>query len=158
MLLIKNAKIVVGEYLDSLSKEKKDLLLITDILVKNEKIIEIKKNIIIEEAEKESLTIVDAEERFVLPGIIDPHCHMRDPGFTSKEDFTTGSKGCIRGGVTTFIDMPNTSPLTTTKENLESKKENSLNRSTTAEEKGNLKIASSMLKSTGVAVSIVARV
>lgn len=129
MLLIKNAKIVVGEYIDSLSKEKKDLFLTTDILVKNEKIVKIEENIVIDGLLNDNLIIIDAENKVVLPGIIDSHCHMRDPGFTYKEDFISGSKSCIRGGVTTFLDMPNSFPLVTNKESLKLKKENSKNRS-----------------------------
>ncbi len=49
-----------------------------------------------------------------LPGLIDPHVHLRDPGQTQKEDFTTGSSAALAGGFTTIIDMPNnTIPITT---------------------------------------------
>ncbi|WP_426709312.1 dihydroorotase [Cetobacterium sp. SF1] len=70
--------------------------------------------------------IIDAEGNYVLPGIIDVHTHMRDPGLCHKEDFTTGSMACAKGGVTTFIDMPNTVPNTTTEKILEEKRNNSL--------------------------------
>ena len=129
MLLIKNATIVLGEYVNTIEKEKQDYLFMTDILVKDGKIIKIQKNIFISKSVRRNLITIDAEYKYVIPGIVDPHCHMRDPGFTNKEDFITGSKSCIRGGVTTFLDMPNTSPLTITKENLELKRKNSLNRS-----------------------------
>ena len=66
--------------------------------------------------------IIDANYNYVIPGIIDPHVHMRDPGLTHKEDFNSGSKAAARGGVTTFLDMPNTIPNTISKENLLSKK------------------------------------
>ena len=66
--------------------------------------------------------IIDANYNYVIPGIIDPHVHMRDPGLTHKEDFNSGSKAAARGGVTTFLDMPNTVPNTISKENLLSKK------------------------------------
>lgn len=66
--------------------------------------------------------IIDAKYNYVIPGIIDPHVHMRDPGLTHKEDFNSGSKAAARGGVTTFLDMPNTIPNTISKENLLSKK------------------------------------
>ena len=66
--------------------------------------------------------IIDANYNYVIPGIIDPHTHMRDPGLTHKEDFNSGSKAAARGGVTTFLDMPNTIPNTISKENLLSKK------------------------------------
>ena len=66
--------------------------------------------------------IIDANYNYVISGIIDPHVHMRDPGLTHKEDFNSGSKAAARGGVTTFLDMPNTIPNTISKENLLSKK------------------------------------
>ncbi len=66
--------------------------------------------------------IIDANYNYVIPGIIDPHVHMRDPGLTHKEDFNSGSKAAARGGITTFLDMPNTIPNTISKENLLSKK------------------------------------
>ena len=66
--------------------------------------------------------IIDANYNYVIPGIIDPHVHMRDPGLTHKEDFNSGSKAAARGGITTFLDMPNTVPNTISKENLLSKK------------------------------------
>jgi dihydroorotase len=59
---------------------------------------------------------VDATGRLVLPGVIDVHVHFRDPGLTHKEDFTTGTRSAVRGGVTTVADMPNTVPPTTTPE------------------------------------------
>ena len=66
--------------------------------------------------------IINANYNYVIAGIIDPHVHMRDPGLTHKEDFNSGSKAAARGGVTTFLDMPNTVPNTISKENLLSKK------------------------------------
>lgn len=66
--------------------------------------------------------IINANYNYVIAGIIDPHVHMRDPGLTHKEDFNSGSKAAARGGITTFLDMPNTVPNTISKENLLSKK------------------------------------
>jgi len=57
--------------------------------------------------------IIDATERVVMPGLIDTHAHLRDPGFTDKEDFTTGTQAAAAGGVTTVLDMPNVRPPTT---------------------------------------------
>ncbi|WP_157150434.1 dihydroorotase family protein [Brachyspira sp. SAP_772] len=93
---------------------------IVSIIIENEKIkkIDFDNNF---EIYKDS-NIVDANYNYVLCGIIDPHAHMRDPGLTHKEDFSSGSKAAARGGVTTFFDMPNTIPNTITKESLEEKK------------------------------------
>src|SRR5690606_9405543 len=55
-------------------------------------------------AAKETL---DATGLFVLPGLIEDHVHFREPGMTYKEDFETGSRAAVAGGVTTVIDMPN---------------------------------------------------
>lgn len=65
---------------------------------------------------------IDLKKLWVLPGVIDPHVHFRDPGMTHKEDFYTGSRAAVAGGVTTFIDMPNTIPNTITVESLEEKR------------------------------------
>lgn len=54
--------------------------------------------------------VVDAKGRLVLPGMIDMHVHFRDPGFTDREDFESGTRSAAAGGVTTVVDMPNTVP------------------------------------------------
>lgn len=72
--------------------------------------------------ENEKLEIIDLKGKTVMPGVIDVHTHMREPGITAKEDFATGSKACAKAGVTTFYDMPNTIPTTTTLEALKDKK------------------------------------
>ena len=56
-------------------------------------------------------TVIDATGCFVMPGLIDMHVHFRDPGQTHKEDIETGSRAAARGGVTTVLAMPNTSPV-----------------------------------------------
>ena len=65
--------------------------------------------------------VIDASNQYVLPGIIDPQVHFRDPGLTHKEDLHTGSMAAASGGVTTFFEMPNTDPATTTIEKLDQK-------------------------------------
>lgn len=66
-------------------------------------------------------TIVDAAGCFVLPGVIDDHVHFREPGMTAKADIRSESRAAAYGGVTTYFDMPNTVPQTTTLEALEEK-------------------------------------
>jgi len=95
-----------------------------EILINGEIIEKISENI--EEKEflnKENVKVIDIEKKLIMPGVIDVHTHMREPGITYKEDFETGSKACAKGGITTFYDMPNTVPATTTLENLLNKKE-----------------------------------
>ena len=64
---------------------------------------------------------IDAKGLHVLPGIIDPQVHFREPGLTHKEDIKTGSMGAVAGGITSFFEMPNTNPATTTAELLNQK-------------------------------------
>ena len=100
---------------------------IKDILIQDGKIVKIYNCSEIEELDIDE--IIDVDGNWVLPGVIDVHTHMRDPGLSYKEDFETGSKACAKGGVTTFIDMPNTVPNTTTDEILKEKERNSEGRS-----------------------------
>ena len=65
--------------------------------------------------------VVNAEGCFVLPGIIDEHVHFREPGLTSKADMESESRAAAVGGITSFLDMPNTVPQTTTPEALDEK-------------------------------------
>jgi len=71
--------------------------------------------------EASSDEVIDALGCFVLPGIIDDHVHFREPGLTEKADIDTESRAAAAGGVTTYFDMPNTVPQTTSLETLESK-------------------------------------
>ena len=64
---------------------------------------------------------IDVSGCFVLPGVIDDHVHFREPGLTEKADMESESRAAAAGGVTTFFDMPNTVPQTTTLETLEEK-------------------------------------
>lgn len=64
---------------------------------------------------------IDATGLFVLPGVIDSHVHFREPGLTAKADIGTESEAAAYGGVTTFFDMPNTVPQTTSVDALDAK-------------------------------------
>jgi len=123
-LLIKNARI------NTIGNEYE----IKDIYIKDGKITEISSDInslnIIKETFLSSdknikkLDILDLKgKKYLIPGVIDPHVHMRDPGLTHKEDLYTGSRACAKGGITTFIDMPNTVPTTTNLKALQDKKD-----------------------------------
>ena len=87
-----------------------------DILIENDKIVQIGTGLSADERIKASGLIV-------LPGLIDPHVHLREPGDTYKEDFVSGSKAAIAGGFTTVLDMPNNKLPTITKERLEEKRQ-----------------------------------
>ncbi|MCW6035438.1 dihydroorotase [Spirulina subsalsa FACHB-351] len=65
--------------------------------------------------------IIEAEGLTLFPGVIDPQVHFREPGLEHKEDLFTASCACARGGVTSFLEMPNTRPLTTTQAALDDK-------------------------------------
>lgn len=67
--------------------------------------------------------IIDATGCYLIPGVIDEHVHFREPGMTQKADITTESLAAAAGGVTSIIDMPNTTPQTTTLETLEQKQQ-----------------------------------
>ena len=84
----------------------------SNIYIQNEQIAEISF------ADKPAQKIYDMTGKYLLPGCIDTHCHFRDPGATAKEDFTTGTKAAICGGVTTVFDMPNTNPSVLNKNDL----------------------------------------
>lgn len=87
-----------------------------DLLLQNDRIQKIGEDISDPEAK-----IIDAAGRYVLPGIIDDQVHFREPGLTHKGDIATESRAAIAGGITTFMEQPNTNPQTTTIEKLEEK-------------------------------------
>lgn len=89
---------------------------IGDVLVRNGKIAQIANEIAIDDTEA-----IDASGLTLLPGVIDPQVHFREPGLEYKEDLFTASCACAHGGVTSFLEMPNTKPLTTTQEMLNDK-------------------------------------
>ena len=65
--------------------------------------------------------VIDASGCFILPGVIDDHVHFREPGLTAKADIESESRAAAAGGITTYFDMPNTVPQTTTLEALDEK-------------------------------------
>jgi len=69
----------------------------------------------------ENIELIDGRGKFLLPGVIDDQVHFRDPGLTQKGDLYTESKAAVAGGVTSFMDMPNTDPKATTLSILEEK-------------------------------------
>jgi len=81
---------------------------IADILVENGKISKIERNISPTGEEE----IIDARYMVVAPAFVDPHAHLRDPGFTHKEDIESGSRAAVFGGFTAVVSMPNTNPET----------------------------------------------
>lgn len=105
--LIKNAKIVnEGKIVEG------------DILIEDHIIKEIDISISVKSAD---MVVIDVEGNYVLPGMIDDQVHFREPGLTHKANIETESKAALAGGITSFIEMPNTNPQTTTLEKLEEK-------------------------------------
>lgn len=105
--LIKNAKIVnEGNVFEG------------DILIEGEFIKEVAESI---SAKSADVNVIDAEGNYIFPGAIDDQVHFREPGLTHKAEIETESKAAIAGGITSFIEMPNTNPQTTTVEKLEAK-------------------------------------
>lgn len=96
-ILIKNGRIIDPD--TRLDK-------VADLLIEDEKIAAVG-----EDLEEKADRTVDARGCFVMPGLIDMHVHLRDPGLTYKEDIVTGSQAAAKGGVTTVLAMPNTKPV-----------------------------------------------
>ncbi len=88
-----------------------------DVLIENEIIKEISSEI----KATENVEIIDAEGKFLIPGFIDDQVHFREPGLTHKANIATESRAAVAGGITTFIEMPNTVPQATTQDLLEDK-------------------------------------
>lgn len=85
-----------------------------DILVDGERIVELQKG-----TDVRAERIIDGTGLYAFPGFCDIHCHLRDPGFTNKEDIVSGTKSAAAGGFTTVCCMPNTKPVTDNPQTLE---------------------------------------
>ncbi|ACC83670.1 dihydroorotase [Nostoc punctiforme] len=94
-------------------------MMIGDVLTRDRQIVEVAPEI----SQTAVVTEIDAEGLTLLPGVIDPQVHFREPGLEHKEDLFTASCACAKGGVTSFLEMPNTRPLTTTQQALDDKLE-----------------------------------
>lgn len=90
----------------------------TDVLIRKGRIVRIGS-----ERSQEKVTEVNAEGLYLMPGIIDDQVHFREPGYTHKADISSESRAAIAGGVTSFMEMPNTKPVASTLELLENKYE-----------------------------------
>lgn len=106
-ILIKNAKIV-----------NENSVFLGDVLIDGEFIVEVNSSITLDEKD---ITVIDANQQYLIPGLIDDQVHFREPGLTHKANIETESRAAIAGGITTFIEMPNTIPQATTQELLEEK-------------------------------------
>ncbi|MBD2386565.1 dihydroorotase [Cylindrospermum sp. FACHB-282] len=114
-LLIRHARIILPN----------GKLMIGDVLTRDRQIVEVAPEISPTTPTKE----IDAQGLTLLPGVIDPQVHFREPGLEHKEDLFTASCACAKGGVTTFLEMPNTRPLTTTQSALDDKLKRASNKS-----------------------------
>lgn len=106
-VLIKNAQLVNEGIIQKL-----------DVLIEGEIISRINKSI---KNYPSNTQIIDAEGKYLLPGVIDDQVHFREPGLTHKATIASESRAAVAGGITSFIEMPNTNPQSTTQELLEEK-------------------------------------
>jgi len=105
-LLIKNARVInEGEIRDA------------DVLIDGERINKVAGDIAADDANE----VIDARGHYLIPGMIDDQVHFREPGLTNKGDLATESAAAAAGGITSFMDMPNVNPQTTTREALADK-------------------------------------
>lgn len=105
-IVIKNAKIV-----------NEGTIFEGDVLIENEIIVEIAEQI----SPKPGVEVIDAEGNYLIPGAIDDQVHFREPGLTHKADIASESRAAVAGGITSFIEQPNTIPNAVTQELLEEK-------------------------------------
>ena len=105
--LIKNARVV-----NEGNIKKRDVLIDGDIILKISKSINVNAT---------DVNIIEADNNYLIPGLIDDQVHFREPGLTHKATIETESKAAVAGGITSFIEMPNTVPQSTTIAKLEEK-------------------------------------
>src|SRR5574344_434039 len=105
-LLLKNAVLVTPER-----------IIRNDLLIEDQKISKIDRDITDSQAK-----VIDCHENIVIPGLIDDHVHFREPGMTQKATIKSESRAAVLGGVTSYLDMPNNNPSTTTMDLLNKKK------------------------------------
>ena len=106
-ILIKNAQIV-----------NEGQILRGDVLIQGDRIAEVAESISVKSSDT---NVIDADGHYLVPGMIDDQVHFREPGLTHKATIATESKAAVAGGITSFIEMPNTVPQATTIELLEDK-------------------------------------
>ena len=106
-ILIKNARIV-----------NEGVITEADVLIEGEYIKQIAESI---SPSHPDIMVVDIENNLLIPGLIDDQVHFREPGLTHKATIETESKAALAGGITSFMEMPNTNPQTTTIEEYEAK-------------------------------------
>lgn len=104
MYILKNGKIL----------DENGKLITRDILISEDKIAKIAENI-----HEESAKVIDVGGKFISPGLIDVHVHLREPGGEHKETIETGTKAAAKGGYTTVCSMPNTKPVPDTPEKMD---------------------------------------
>jgi dihydroorotase len=92
-------------------------IFVSDVLIENERIARIENEI----DDAEGAVVIDAKGLYLLPGAIDDQVHFREPGLTHKGEIYTEAKAAVAGGITSFMEMPNTNPQTTTLEELNKK-------------------------------------
>ena len=114
-VLIKNARIV-----------NEGVIFEGDVLIEDDLIVEVSESI---SAKSSNCMIIDAEGNYLIPGAIDDQVHFREPGLTHKGDIESESRAAVAGGITTFIEQPNTVPNAVTQEILEEKYQLAANRS-----------------------------
>ncbi len=91
------------------------------VLINGEKIEKIFPHVLPSDFDLKKVEIIDAKGLYLIPGVIDDQVHFREPGLTHKGDLTTESRAAVAGGVTTYMEMPNTNPQAVTQELLQNK-------------------------------------